>query len=68
MEKYQNIYCVWRYGVQLTEKSQGAAFWNGFVVQSLSCVQVFATPWIVACQASLSFSISWSLLKLLFIE
>ena len=34
------------------------------VVQSLSCVQLFVTPWTVACQASLSFTISQSLLKL----
>ena len=31
-------------------------------VQSLSCIQLFATPWTAACQASLSFIISWSLL------
>ena len=37
-------------------------------VQSLSHVQIFETPWTVACQASLSFTISWSLLKLMFIE
>ena len=35
------------------------------VVQSLSCVQLFATPWTVACQTSLSFTTSWSLLKLM---
>ena len=35
---------------------------------SLSCVQVFVTPWTVARQASLSFTISWSLLKLMSIE
>ena len=34
------------------------------VVQSLSCIQFFAIPWSAACQASLSFTISWSLLKL----
>ena len=34
------------------------------VVQSLSCVQLFATPWTAAAQASLSFPTSWSLLKL----
>ena len=34
----------------------------------LSCVQLFETPWTVACQASLSFIISWSLLKLMFID
>ena len=27
------------------------------VVQFLSCVQLFETPWIVACQASLSFTL-----------
>ena len=37
-------------------------------VQSLSHVQLFATPWTAACQASLSFTISQSLLRLLTIE
>ena len=37
-------------------------------VQSLSCVRLFATPWIAACQAFLFFTISQSLLKLLFVE
>ena len=35
------------------------------VVQSLSCVWLFVTPWTAACQASLSFTIFWSLLKLM---
>ena len=39
-----------------------------FVVQWLSCVPLFATPWAAAHQASLSFSLSQSLLKLLSIE
>ena len=34
------------------------------VVQSLSCIQLSATPWTAALQASLSFTISQSLLKL----
>ena len=34
----------------------------------LSCVQLNATPWTAACQASLSITISWSLLKLMSIE
>ena len=38
------------------------------VVQWLSHVQLFATPWTETCQASLSFPISWSLLKLMSIE
>ena len=39
-----------------------------FVVQLLIRVQLFATSWTAACQASLSFTISWSLLKLMSIE
>ena len=38
------------------------------VVQSLSHVRLFATPWTAACRASLSFTISWSLFKLMPIE
>ena len=34
----------------------------------LSCAQLFATPWAAARQASLSFTISWSLLKLMSTE
>ena len=37
-------------------------------VQSLSHVQLFATPWTAACQASLPITNSWSLLKLVSIE
>ena len=38
------------------------------VIQSLTRVWLFVTPWITALQASLSFPISWSLLKLMSIE
>ena len=37
-------------------------------VQSLSCVQLFATPWVTAWQASLSITNSQSLLKLMSIK
>ena len=37
-------------------------------VQSLSCVRLFATPWITARQASLSITNSWSSLRLTSIE
>ena len=37
-------------------------------VQSLSCVQLFVTPWTTGCQASLSITNSRSLLKLMSIE
>ena len=39
-----------------------------FVVQLLSCVWLFATPWTAGLQVSLSFTISQSLLKLMPIE
>ena len=38
------------------------------VIQVLSCVQVYATPLTAICQASLSFTVSRSLLKLKSIE
>ena len=38
------------------------------VVQLLSCVWFFVTPWTIALPISLSFTISWSLLKLMSIE
>ena len=38
------------------------------LVQSLSHVWLFATPWTAACQASLSITNSWSLPKLMCIE
>ena len=38
------------------------------IVQLLSCVWLFSTPWIAARQSSLSFTISWSLLKFMSIE
>ena len=37
-------------------------------VQSLSHVQLFVTPWTAACQASLSITNSWSLLKFMSIK
>ena len=51
-----------------TSLSELPPYWPFVVVQSLSCVQLFATPWAAARQASLSFTISWSLLKLMSIE
>ena len=38
------------------------------VVRSLSCVQLFVTPWTAARQASLTFTISQSLLELMSVE
>ena len=41
---------------------------HAVALQSLSHVQLLVTPWTAALQASLSFTISWSLLKLISIE
>ena len=51
--------------------ASGGLLWsltNFAAVQSLSRVWLFAAPWPAACQASLSFPISWSLLKLMSTE
>ena len=52
--------CGWRALWVLSRKS--------FVVQSLSHVHLFVTPWTAAHQASVSFAISWSLLRFMSIE
>ena len=44
------------------------SFMENFAVQSLSHARLFATPWTTSCQASLSFTISRSLLTLMSIE
>ena len=57
-----------------SEKNQGRqnfrnTRWDGvLVVQLLSRVRLFVTPWTAAHQAPLSFTISWSLLKFMFVE
>ena len=59
---------------QLTHTQEYTSFHScevGFqwvAVQLLSHVRLFATPWTAACQASLSFTISRSLLKLMSTE
>ena len=40
----------------------------GVAVQSLSCVNLFATSWTAAYQTFLSFTVSWSLLKFMSIK
>ena len=60
-------------GIKLSEKNQ-KKFLYDFIymmfssVQSLIHVWFFVTPWIAACQVSLSITNSWSLLKLMSIE
>ena len=50
-----------RYTVKLLKSSVSS-------VQLLSHIWLFATPWTAACQASLSITNSWSLLKLMSIK
>ena len=45
-----------------------SGFPSGLCTVQLICVQLFATPWTAACQASLSITNSWSLLKPMSIE
>ena len=52
----------------LSHSVLGCCYYSNAVVQSLSHVQLFVTPWTAAHQASLSFTISQSLLKLMSIE
>ena len=52
----------------MDKKVQGTQVSQFSSVQSLSHVQLFATPWTAARQASPSITNSLSLLKLMFIE
>ena len=58
--------CVWYTYSGIPSPTPGAFQFSS--VQSLSRVQLFATPWTAACQASLSITNSQSLLKLMSIE
>ena len=58
---------IWLYWSVFKLKSITLVVWFSSV-QSLSCVRLFATPWITACQASLSITNSLSLLKPMSIE
>jgi len=53
--------CLWVFGLSFSIHKFNS-------VQLLSRVQLFATPWTAACQASLSITNSWSLPKLISIE
>ena len=65
---------------QVQDELKNKHFWHGDFytfcswplilssIQSLSCVQLFATPWTTARQASLSITNSWSLPKFTSIE
>ena len=56
--------------IRVTHNNALHASFSSFsvVVQLLSCVWIFATPWTAVHQAPPSFTVSWSLLKLKSIE
>ena len=62
------IFCVSSVGFWSVVIIRATEKWYISSVQSLSCVQLFETPWTAACQASLSITNSQSLLKLMSIE
>ena len=57
----ERSWCLWV--CHLTDVLQWMYQFNS--VQSLSCVQLFVTPWTAVWQVSLSITNSWSLLKLM---
>ena len=69
-----HISCVFRVGRQILYHWAIWEVWSEkntlltLLVQSRSDVWLFVTPWTAARQASLSFTISWSLLKLMSIQ
>ena len=64
------ILTIWGKGWGFPGVGPLSTFWLVviIVIQSLSCVQLFETPWTAARQTSPSFTISWSLLKLMSIK
>ena len=64
VQKQQAVGATWEEGKETRKPMADLVV----VVRLLSHVLLFVTPWIAACQASLSFTISWSLLKLMSIE
>ena len=64
------LYVSWGYKPSCSVPSLRGTFHLPCIssVHSLSRVWLFATPWTVACQASLSITSSWSLLKVMPIE
>ena len=65
LQLYQKYYVTWTWS-PISAPAYYLIAW--LVVWLLSHVRLFVTPWTAICQASLSFTISYSLLKLMSIE
>ena len=64
------IFCVWQF-FEIEFKYHtihSLKVYSSIVVQLLSHVQLFTTPWTAACQTSLFFIVSWNLFRLMPIE
>ena len=69
INKIADYNCIWGFFyLNLIWSIIRSYYWTFSSVQSLSCVRLFATPWIAARQASLSITNSRSLLRLTSIE
>ena len=66
--KFMNFQSYFSFDLFLKNETKNKYLNFVVVVQSLSHAWLFATPWAEACQASLSFTISQSSLKLMSIE
>ena len=67
----QNVSCLQETDTKEIIKQVWISFYSiscSVLLLLFSCVRLFATPWTAASQASLSFTISWRLFKLMFIE
>ena len=56
MKAEEDIECVWTHNPKKEKNMEN--IYMGVVVYLLSCVQLFATLWTVACQAHLSMGFS----------
>ena len=64
----KTILKIWNYITEMPQVNEDSYKQRFVVVQSLSHVWLFETPWAAAWQASLPFTVSQSLLKLMSIE
>ena len=66
-QNHYNVCCQWWYLIKINTKKNTSVYVDIYLL--LFCyVQLFVTPWTAAIYSSLSFTVSWNLLKLMSIE